>query len=458
MKPLIAAACMAALAPFGAQAQSAADIQSLRDEIQQMRSQYEARIRALEARLEAAQSQSQSQSPASVAPPPAPMAAAAAAPSPSSGTGFNPALSLILSGTAARTSRDPASYRISGFRLPPNADIGPGTRGFSLGESELGLSASIDPWFTGFAAISFAGDNSVSVEEAFVQTTALGNGLTAKAGRFFSSIGYLNAQHAHVWDFVDAPLAYQAMLGGQYADDGLQIAWLAPTDTFIELRGELGRGRGYPGSGASRNGAGSSALALHAGGDIGESSSWRAGISVLNAKASDQRVVSLDPLFAPRVDAFTGSTRVWVADAVWKWAPDGNATRTNFKLQGEYLRSTRSGTLVADADALAIAGPYRAVQSGWYLQGVYQFMKGWRVGARTERLSPGTAGFGANASLYGVEGWNARRNSLMVDWGPSEFSRLRLQFARDQARPGAPDHQWFLQYQMSLGAHGAHSF
>jgi len=26
--------------------------------------------------------------------------------------------------------------------------------------------------------------------------------------------------------------------------------------------------------------------------------------------------------------AFTGSTRVWVADAIWKWAPHGNATRT----------------------------------------------------------------------------------------------------------------------------------
>ena len=48
-----------------------------------------------------------------------------------------------------------------------------------------------------------------------MQTTALGNGFTLKAGRFFSSIGYLNPQHAHAWDFVDAPLAYQALLGGQ---------------------------------------------------------------------------------------------------------------------------------------------------------------------------------------------------------------------------------------------------
>jgi hypothetical protein len=224
------------------------------------------------------------------------------------------------------------------------------------------------------------------------------------------------------------------------------------------LRGEVGRGRSFPGTDSSRNGAGATALALHAGDDIGDSSSWRAGISVLNAKASDQLVLSLDPLLASREDAFTGRTRVWIADAVWKWAPHGNATRTNFKLQGEYLRSTRDGTLVADVDGLAAAGPYRAAQSGWYVQGVYQFMRGWRVGLRTERLNPGTPDYGVNAALFGSDSWNPRKNSVMLDWSPSEFSRVRLQFAQDRARPGPVDNQWSLQYQMSLGAHGAHSF
>jgi hypothetical protein len=382
----------------------------------------------------------------------------AASPGASSGNGFNPSLSLILSGLYTRASRDPSAYRISGFALPPDAEIGPGSRGFSIGESELGLAASVDPWFSGFAAISFAADNSASVEEAYVQTTSLGNGLTVKAGRYLSSIGYLNSQHSHVWDFVDAPLAYQAMLGGQFADDGLQVAWLAPTDTFIELRGEVGRGRSYPGSDTGRNGAGAAALALHTGGDIGDSSSWRAGLSLLDAKATDQLVVGLDPTSSQRLDSFSGRTRVWIADAVWKWAPNGNATRTNFKLQGEYLHSTRDGTMTADALALPVEGPYRAVQSGWYLQAVYQFMRGWRVGARTERLDPGSPDYGPNGSLYALQDWHPRKNSLMLDWSPSEFSRVRLQFAQDRSRPGATDNQWFLQYMMSLGAHGAHSY
>jgi hypothetical protein len=470
MTPFLRTAlAIACAAPALALAQSPADLQSLRDEIAKMRADYEARIQALETKLQAAQQQpapvpaapaaaATAAAPATAAPAPV---VAAVAPPPGgvvTGTGFNPAMSLILSGLYTRTSRDPAGYRIRGIPLPAGAEVGPGPRGFSLAESELGLSANIDPWFSGSAAIAFHPDDSVSVEEAFVQTTSLGRGLTVKAGRFFSSVGYLNQQHAHTWDFVDAPLAYQAFLGTQFADDGLQVAWIAPTDRFIEIRGEVGRGRGYPGNASAGNGAGAAALSAHTGGDWGTSSSWRAGVSYLHAKAADQALSTLDSAGTEVANAFTGTTRVWIADAVWKWAPNGNATRTNFKLQGEYLRATRDGSLTFDPAGVASTDGYRAVQSGWYLQGVYQFMPRWRVGLRTERVDGGSPSFGLNDAVLATSEGTARKNSLMLDWSPSEFSRVRLQLARDRSRPGAGDNQLWLQYQMSLGAHGAHSF
>jgi hypothetical protein len=49
------------------------------------------------------------------------------------------------------------------------------------------------------------------------------------------------------------------------------------------------------------------------------------------------------------------------------------------------------------------------------------------------------------------------RYSLMADWSNSEFSRLRLQYTRDQAGLDT-DNQWGLQYIYSIGAHGAHTF
>ena len=467
-----ASIALALAAPLYAMADTAAnnptEFQGLRGEIQAMRAAYEARLQALEQRLIAAERIAETAS-ASRATPPAdaggvsaatPLAAIPAPASTAAGgaNAFNPALSLILSGGYTRTSQDPANYRITGIQLPTDSGAGPGSRGFSLSESELALTANIDTWLRGVATISLHPDDKVSVEEAFVQTTSLGNGLSLKAGRFFSGIGYLNPQHAHTWDFADNPLAYQAFLGTQYGDDGVQLNWLAPTDQYINLGAELGRGRSFPGSNTGRNGAGMAALTAHTGGDIGDSQSWRAGISRLTTKASDQSLSAIDVAGNAVTNAFSGNTSVWIVDGVWKWAPNGNATRTNFKLQGEYLRSTRTGSLSYDVGGANIPGAYHATQSGWYVQGIYQFMPRWRVGLRTERLNPGSPDFGINAASLANSGYQPGKNSFMLDYNPSEFSRVRLQFAQDRSRQGLVDNQVFLQYQMSLGAHGAHRY
>ena len=88
-------------------------------------------------------------------------------------------------------------------------------------------------------------------------------------------------------------------------------------------------------------------------------------------------------------------------------------------------------------------------QSGWYLQGVYQFLPEWRTGLRYERLDPN-----------GVDdvGYAPRKASVMVDYNVSEFSRIRLQLARAQMQSDITDNQVFVQYILSLGAHGAHKY
>ena len=45
----------------------------------------------------------------------------------------------------------------------------------------------------------------------------------------------------------------------------------------------------------------------------------------------------------------------------------------------------------------------------------------------------------------------------MLDWSPSEFSRLRLQYTDDRVLEES-EGIWYLQYIMSIGAHGAHQF
>ncbi|MET0856009.1 MAG: hypothetical protein ABWY27_04615, partial [Telluria sp.] len=243
---LSAAIAAALFNPLAASAADDKELAAIRAQIREMKESYEARLQSLEQRLQdaqaaAAQAQNEAlasrQAPAAAAPTPAPVAAAA----PASANTFNPSIALILGGTYANLSQDPNQYRLQGF-LPPAGEVGPGRRGFNLGESELTMSASIDPVFSGQLTFALSGEDTVGVEEAFVQTRGLANGVNVKAGRFLSSIGYLNNKHAHTWDFVDAPLAYQAFLGGQYKPDGLQATWLAPTDTLVEVGVEVGSG------------------------------------------------------------------------------------------------------------------------------------------------------------------------------------------------------------------------
>ncbi len=145
--------------------------------------------------------------------------------------------------------RDP-SIPATGFAMSPNNNGY--TKGFSLKESELGVSANIDPQFRGVATMSLNPAGGVTVENGFVQTTSLGSGFNFKFGRYFSGLGYLNEQHAHAWDFVDQPLVYLTLWDNQMGEDGVQLKWLVPTDMFVELGGELGSGRSFPGSGRMR--------------------------------------------------------------------------------------------------------------------------------------------------------------------------------------------------------------
>src|SRR5207247_11428825 len=155
--------------------------------------------------------------------------------------------------------------------------------------------------------------------------------------------------------------------------------------------------------------------------------------------------------------SFSGRSNLWIADFILKWAPGGNPTVTNFKLQGEYFRRKEAGALSLDA----LTGDYASKQSGWYLQGVYQFMQQWRVGYRRDQLNHGTVSNGigltsADSPLL-LTDYNPKRNTLMVDWSPTELSRIRLQLASDKSRFGMTDNQVLLQYNDNLGRPGAHT-
>jgi hypothetical protein len=356
------------------------DLKALREEIAQMRQTYEQRINALESRLAKAEAKADdAQTVAQQTAVQQNTVQQAAAPTRSNS--FNPEMSMILQGSYNNLKQDPNAYQITGF-VPTLGEVSPGARGFSLGESELVLAANIDPNWRGTAILALAPEGGVNMENAYFESLGLGNGFSFKGGRFYSGIGYLNEQHSHAWDFADAPLAYKAFLGNQLGDDGVQIRWLAPTDLFLEFGAEVGRGRTFPGADNNKNGVSQGAVFAHLGGDVGVSNAWRVGLSWLGSSPKDRRFDDTDSIGGAVSNSFSGKSRMWIADGIWKWAPDGNSTVRNFKLQGEYFKRREDGTLASNSLAGACAGDCIDITIATRVAGMYRAsISSCRIGA-----------------------------------------------------------------------------
>jgi hypothetical protein len=373
---------------------------------------------------------------------------------------FNPAISLILDGKYAKLDNDAEAYELPGFQL--GGEAGVGAAGFSAEHTELVFSANVDDMFYAgvtSAIASHEGTTELELEEAFVESIGLGEGLSIKAGRFFSGLGYLNSQHSHSWDFADVPLIYRGLFGNQLNDEGVQVRWIAPTDLYLQLGAELLSGRSFPAGGAE-DGDAAHTLFIKLGGDVGVSHSWQLGLSRWQADvAARSSGGHAHGGAAAEEFVFAGDSAINGLDFVWKWAPDGNPRQRNLKFQFEYFQRDEDGDVTNSANAVETT-TYDGTQSGWYGQLVYQFQPQWRVGLRHDRLMADNSG--SDAVVLGEaglddEGHTPKRSSLMVDYNHSEFSRLRLQYNQDDSSEN-PDHQITLQYTMSMGAHGAHQF
>ena len=396
--------------------------------------------------------------------------AAQAAPQ-NNGNAFDPAISLVLNGTWASYPVEAGHRQMPGFMLGDNAGVGaPSPQGFGLGESELDLASNFDNLFTGFAAISFHedhGDDSTEVELAYLQTIAMPQGFQVTAGKFFSSFGYQNSRHAHVWDFVDQPLVYEAMLNTQYSDPGVQLTWLAPTDTYLLFGTEMFSGDSFPAGGAAHSGNGANTVFMKMSQDVNDSSTWFGGLSYMSARSVNRPSLGdQDPEFSDQslLDGpfFTGTSNITGVDFIWKWAPHGNFYEKNFIFQTEFLHRSEQGSVSPSSCPVGTAcgggSAYSGSANGWYVQGAYQWMPQWRFGLRYDRMTSDNTVTGAYqpAQLLAA-GFVPSRESAMLDFSNSEFSRIRLQFNRDHSGPVSAN-EVFLQYIVAMGAHPAHTF
>lgn len=402
----------------------------------------------------------------------------------SSGSAYNPAISVILDGVYYGDDRSGGVGAIheeaNGFGAGHSHDSedehshgGTPDRGFSLREAEVAFSGAVDPYFDLWAIVAVA-DGEIEIEEGYLQTRKLLPGLQLRAGRFLSGFGYVNKQHPHQWDFLDAALPYEMLLGGSLRDTGIQLTWLPSLPLYTQLgiealQGQNERFSSLLGEEASpffdeKPGPRLFVGWLKLSPDLGYNHAVQVGSSYSYSRRHQELLAHEHPdddgedEAEHLHEAFQGITHVLGFDFVWRYDSPRPYGAGDITVQAEYLRRVKSLDLVGVGSEPAGGETRESVQDGFYAQAGYGLAPRFSLGLRYDAvgLTNRNEQEGERESLG--SSWRA---SASLTLNPTEFSRLRLQYAHgDFSVAGAREkyQQLSVQFQMSLGVHGAHRF
>ena len=410
----IPSACLTAVAvgllliPRSAAAQSQPDASALQQQLDQLKKEFGERIAALEAKL--AETQTAAPAPAPTPEPAAPAQAAAAG----GAKYFNPDTAVIgnFLGTAGHNEINPSPA----LEMP---------------ESEVSFQAIVDPYMRADFYLAF-GEEGVELEEGFATLTELPGDLQLKAGKMRAAFGKVNTLHTHVLPWADRPLVINNLVGGEegISDAGVSVARLIPIgNVFFEATGQVFRGDAAGGELYKSSKPGDLSYVGHLRGyfDITESTNLDFGGSYSQGHNAAGIVDDID------FGRFT--TQLFGVDATFRWRPLTRAIYHQFVARTEYIRSHRD-----QIDGLQKAG-------GFYVSGDYQFARRWWMGGRLDQ-----SGRADDASLLD------RGQSFLLTFMPTEFSKLRGQYRRTAYANGPTAHEFLMQFQFAIGAHGAHPF
>jgi hypothetical protein len=334
----------------------------------------------------------------------------------------------------------------------------------------MSLFSVVDPYFDLFAVLDLSPDGA-KIEEAYFTTRKLPYGLQVKAGKFLSGFGRINEQHEHSWDFAGRPLIAAAFFGEEGLNEtGIHATWVAPTPFYLMIGAEVLNGENEMSFGTSGIGdpAGNVAVDAVQGPNLFvnfirasfdmEDASILLGVSNAAGTARTDKDFSSVGGTGQAVDA---NTDIVGADMTIKYSLD--AIRF-IALQGEYMYRVMNGTeYMRDSSDVVSSLSMDKHHSGLYGQVVAKLNQQWEIGVRYDLLAQN------DVRLGGVRQdlpHNLPRYSAMIEHNPTEFSRLRLEFNRDESRyiqtsagwSRQPFSQIVLQANLVIGAHGAHAF
>jgi hypothetical protein len=388
---------------------------------------------------------------------------------------FVPDISFIMDFSAVSRNRDNEEYEsleIPGFvhgghggdEHEHSHEAMHGKRGLNFNYGELSLYSVVDPYFELLANFHLS-EEGFEIEEAYVTTRKIPGGFKIKAGKFLSSFGRLNGQHAHYWNFADQPVVYYGFLGGHGLDEkGVNVSWVAPMDLYLIIGGEVLQGENETSFGAEGfedetlgvEVEDSTATNVYTGFmkasfDIGNLSVLLGVSGACGGTRINHEIDVVDE--GHGVDA---RTSLLDGELTLKYAID---SYRYISWQSEYLYRNMKGDYLNNNSGTLEVNDLEKKQSGFYTQLVIKPAMLWRIGARYEMLQMNDIKIGGLAQDVDE---NLSKSSAMIDYSPSEFSFIRIQYNFDKTKYKSDEvkvnHEVILQMNMAIGAHGAHSF
>jgi len=360
---------------------------------------------------------------------------------------LNPDISIIgIFSGAYFTTDDPIFH----------AEIDPENTGIDLQELEVAFQGVVDPYFR-FDSFFALQRDIFEIEESYATSLlTLPLNLQIRAGLMRSKFGRINLQHREFQDFVTLSLPAAYFLGEHLNPVGAEFNFLVPLPWYVELSASVNSPGGLETTTfAPDEDANNIGLLLY----IFHISNF--------FEVTDDFSLSLGGSFATGSNG-TGTenrSNLYGADLFAKYRPlKFSSSYQEVWLQSEFMyRQAETPEKTLD-------------DWGAYAQLIYRFAKRWNSGFRFDFVDtddpvvPLADDVGAEnllrvirqeveeeEAILGLLG-KELRYAFMLTFNPTEFSRIRLQYEFDDPDFRSSYSAVYLQFQYSLGPHGAHPF
>ncbi len=338
----------------------------------------------------------------------------------------NPDIALILNFGAGWFSNENSPV-LGGHAIDEN--------GFTLQGAELNISHAVDPYFTLNLNFQFVG---MHIEEFYGTTTALPWNFQSKIGFFNASFGRENPIHLHSLTYTNYSLMHSRFLSNEhFSGSGVELSYLVPTPFYFMLTTQIFD---------TRTKAHLRTTTFNFTNEPPESFSdflyVLRGESFFNFTTNASIQIAASGAFGKSPYLSEGRATLFGADIYWKWRDITGAADSFFVAL----------TIEAILRDTQIPGSY-VRDWGGYAQFDLQLSRTSLFSIRGDYIDTIKGDISALSSPEKLV-----RGSFVFAYAPTHFSRLRFQYDIGKQHEKEIYHAIFMQLELLIGAHQAHSY